>query len=89
MPFEERAIARASDYQIAPATVIRMCSAEDLIVLKVFADRPQDWLDVAGIVGRQGERLETSVIWQELMPLLDLKDDPAAAPRLRQLLSEL
>ena len=29
------------------------CSAEDLVVLKAFADRPRDWEDVQGIVGRQ------------------------------------
>ncbi len=47
MPFEERAVARAS---------------------------------------RQADRLQEALIWQELRPLLDLKDSPETADRLRALL---
>jgi hypothetical protein len=86
MPFEERCITRASPYHIAANTVIRTCSAEDLIVLKAFADRPQDWLDVGGIIARQRHRLDVSLIWDELIPLLQLKDDVVTEGRLRQLL---
>ena len=48
MPFEERTVQRASRYHIAEHQALLTCSAEDLIVHKAFADRPQDWLDVAG-----------------------------------------
>jgi hypothetical protein len=44
-------------------------------VLKVFADRPQDWLDIEGIVVRQRARLNRALVIEELEPLLDLKDD--------------
>ena len=38
------------------------CSAEDLAVLKSFADRPRDWADVETIVVRQQERLDWRII---------------------------
>ena len=85
MPFEERCIARASDYPIAADAVIWTCGPEDLIVLKTFAGRPQDWVDVTGIVARQ-PRLDLALIWDELLPLLALKEDRETESRLRQLL---
>jgi hypothetical protein len=85
MPFEERAIQRASDYAIGGDESIVTCSAEDLIVFKVFAGRPQDWLDVEGIVTRQGDRLDRTQIEEELGPLLELKEDTDAALRLEAL----
>jgi len=86
MPFEERAVARATDYAIAPDVVIRTCSAEDLVVMKAFAGRARDWLDIEGIIDRQAEKLDSKLIFAELDPLLELKEDPASSPRLRGLL---
>jgi hypothetical protein len=86
MPFEERMVERASDYAIAPGATLRTCSAEDLVVLKAFAGREKDWLDVEGIVLRQAERLDQSLVWLELDPLLELKGDDLSGPRLRRLL---
>jgi hypothetical protein len=87
MPFEERAVERASDFSIADGVTLRTCSAEDLIVFKVFAGRPKDWLDVEGIVLRQHRRLDQPLIWAELGPLLDLKEEPEAAEHLREILA--
>ena len=86
MPFEEHAVARASDFMIAPGAVILTCSAEDLIVFKAFAGRPRDWLDIEGIAIRQADRLDERVIWTELVPLLELKETPEDADRLRAVL---
>jgi hypothetical protein len=85
MPFEERAIQRSSDYPISGGESIVTCSAEDLVVFKVFAGRTQDWLDVEGIVTRQGDRLDRRKIREELGPLLELKEDPDASRRLEAL----
>ena len=63
MPFEEHAVARASDFTIAPDAVILTCSAEDLTVFKAFAGRPRDWLDIEGIAVRQAARLDERSIW--------------------------
>jgi hypothetical protein len=62
------------------------CSAEDLVVLKAFAGRGKDWVDVEGVVARQAERLETALVLRELRPLLELKEDVQALDRLRAIL---
>lgn len=88
MPFEERCTERASAFAIGDTQSLRMCSAEDLVVFKAFAGRDRDWLDIEGIVLRQGEALHADTIWHELMPLLELKGDVDAEPRLRRLLTQ-
>ena len=86
MPFEERAVARASAFDIGAGRSLLTCSAEDLVVFKAFAGREKDWLDVEGVVMRQGERLDEALVWRELEPLLQLKESPESAARLRGLL---
>jgi hypothetical protein len=87
MPFEERAVDRASEFTIEPGVTLTTCGAEDLIVFKAFAGRAKDWLDIEGIALRQRERLDEALVWSELGPLLELKDDAAAAGRLRDVLA--
>jgi hypothetical protein len=86
MPFEERAVNRSSPFFVAEGVALLTCSAEDLVVFKAFAGRAQDWIDIEGIALRQHRRLDTGVVWQELTPLLELKEDQHTAPRLRRLL---
>jgi hypothetical protein len=87
MPFEERAAQRATSFEVAPGASVTTCSAEDLIVHKAFAGREKDWLDIEGIAVRQGGKLQLPQIWDELLPLLELKDDRTTESRLRALLS--
>lgn len=86
MPFEERAVERSSDFAIGEGKALRTCSAEDLVVFKAFAGRDKDWLDIEGVALRQAGGLRDALIWQELEPLLELKESPETAPRLRALL---
>ena len=86
MPFEERAVARASEFVIQPGVALVTCSAEDLVVFKAFAGRERDWLDIEGVALRQRGRLDESLIWAEIGPLLALKEEPEAAERLRTVL---
>ena len=85
MPFEERVVARSSAFAFEPDVSLVTCSAEDLVILKAFAGRVQDWMDVEGIIVRQGARLDRALVLEELRPLLDLKEDPEAAPTLQRL----
>lgn len=85
LPFEARLIERATTVEFEPGLAITTCTAEDLVTLKAFADRPQDWLDIEGILVRQGPRLDVALIFRELDPLLDLKEDQAPGAKLRQL----
>lgn len=85
MPFEVAAVARASDFAIGESRSLLTCSAEDLVVFKAFAGRDRDWADIEGIVARQARRLDRELVWRELLPLLELKEDSSSAGRLRAL----
>jgi hypothetical protein len=87
MPFEERATDRATDFVLQEGVALTTCSAEDLVVFKAFAGREKDWLDIEGIALRQFGRLDEDLVWSELTPLLELKEAPEAAARLRAILS--
>lgn len=84
MPFEEASVARSSHAELAPGVALRTCSAEDLIVHKAFAARPQDWVDVEGVMLRQKGRLEWPQIWADLGELVALKEEPEILALLRR-----
>jgi hypothetical protein len=86
LPFEERMIRRSSSYEYFPGTSLRTVSAEDLIVLKAFAGRTQDWADIEAILRRQKKCLDRKLIFDELAPLCELKEDDTAVEHLRKLL---
>lgn len=73
IPFELASIGRSTPWRVQGKYRLRTCSAEDLIVHKVFAGRDRDWIDVKGVVHRQGGRLDLALIRRELPPLLELK----------------
>jgi hypothetical protein len=75
LPYEARVMARSSPFAFTPDCVVLTCSAEDLVVLKAFADRPQDWIDVEGVIVRQRGTLDRALVRRELRELLDLKED--------------
>ena len=76
LPFEEQMIERSTEHEFAPGCLIRTCSAEDLIVLKAFAARDKDWMDIKGIVLGHKPRLDRAYIFRELTPLVELKEQP-------------
>jgi hypothetical protein len=88
LPFEEQVITRASAFKFAPRVLLVTASAEDLIVLKAFADRDQDWIDVRGVVERQGKRLDWDYIIHELTILCELKEDEGPLQQLRTIRSQ-
>lgn len=59
-----------------------------LTVYKVFAGRPQDWLDVEGIVVKSGSRIDWRNVRAELRTLLELKEDAESLPRLEIILTQ-
>lgn len=85
LPFEETVVDRSSVFTFPPDASLRTCSAEDLIVLKAFADRPKDWVDVEGIVIRQVDRLDWRYVREQLAPLVELKESPEILRRLDEL----
>jgi hypothetical protein len=90
LPFEEGAIGRSKLIEVEDNSWLRLCSAEDLIIMKVFAGRPLDWNDVRGILVRQGiGNLDWPLIWTELKPLAEAKEEPAMLSMLRSLKDEI
>ena len=75
-PFEVEAIDNATPWKLAPGVALRTCSAEHLIVYKLVAARPQDLIDMEGIVRRQGRRLDVDRIRRWGREFAELKEDP-------------
>ena len=88
IPFEARMIERSSRWHYREDVTVRTCSADDLVVHKAFASRDRDWLDIDGILMRQGTKLDTRLIFHELRPLVELKQDNNIIPRLEQKMRE-
>ena len=73
--FDEQIIARAQLVEVLPNLKARVCSAEDLVVLKIIAIRPQDQQDVATIIQRQGNNLNDAYILKWLKDFEKAIDD--------------
>jgi hypothetical protein len=88
LPFEADMIARATEIEFEPEVALRICSAEDLLVLKAFADRLQDRADAAGIARRRGRGLDWEAVLTRLTPLAETKGDPGILQRVHALRAE-
>ena len=89
-PFEIKATERAKEIELIPGISLRLCTAEDLIVFKTFAARPQDWRDVEMTIVRQGDaNLDWRYIREQLVPLLELKEQPDLLDQLEALRERL
>ena len=88
LPFEERAVERASPFLIEETDFLITCSAEDLVVHKAFANRAQDWADIERIIMRQNQSLDIDLIREELRPLVALKEEPEIEKRLEKFWSQ-
>jgi predicted nucleotidyltransferase len=87
-PFEELMIGRAEYQQYLPNVKLRICTAEDLIVLKSFADRAKDWSDIETVLIKQ-TRLDWTYIFEQLTPLVELKEAPEILLKLEKLRKEV
>jgi hypothetical protein len=65
-------------------------AAEDLIVMKAFAGRPQDHRDIRGVLVRQGTRnLDWKYIVKYLSELAEAKEQPEIVTELLKLRDEV
>lgn len=86
LPYEASAVKRATYVTYADGIALRICSAEDLIIMKAFAGRPQDWMDVRMTIVRQGvEKLDWRYIHKHLTQLAALKEAPEIMDQLEAL----
>jgi len=89
LPFEEQAIQRSREVRFHREWCLRICTAEDLVVMKSLAGRTRDWLDVETVIIRQGEKLDWPHIYRELTPLAELAEKPDAPKELDRLRRKL
>ncbi len=89
LPFETRMIDRSQTVDYAPDRSVRICVASDLVILKAFAGRQQDWEDIRGILIRSPQLLDWKMIESELRVLSELKEEPAIMLQLRELKNRL
>jgi len=57
--------------------------------MKAFAARDRDWLDVRGILVRQGTKIDRSLVLERLAPLVELKEEPEIIERLERLFRDV
>ena len=88
LPFEAEMIGRAVEVALETDVVLRLCRAEDLFVLKAFADRAQDRADLIGIARRRGADLDWTAVIERLTPLAEAKDAPEILDRVQDLQRE-
>jgi len=87
-PFEESMTNRADYQTYLPDIKLKICSAEDLIILKAFADRIKDWSDIQTVLIKQ-ENLDWTYINEQLAPLVELKEAPEILTKLENLQKSL
>lgn len=86
LPFEETAIERACRIEYLPGIQLLICSPEDLMVMKAFANRPRDWLDIESIIERQGKAaLDWDYVLRQIEPLSAAKELPEIHEKIRRL----
>ena len=76
LPFEHLVVQRATTFEFASGLALRTCSAEDLIVMKLFASRAIDIRDAEGVAVRHDETLDWRYIEEQLIPLAEAKEEP-------------
>jgi hypothetical protein len=92
LPYEGLVVERATPYEFAPGLELRTCSAEDLMVMKLFASRAIDIRDAEGIAVRHVKTLDWRYVEEQLAPLAEAKEEPEILDelaRIRKLAEEL
>ncbi len=88
-PFEEASIARATHWAVGDHISLTTCSAEDLIIHKIFAGRDRDLSDAQSVLARQYGALDFDLINKELPPLLELKEDCDSMAKFLRMVAEV
>ncbi len=84
LPFEDEMQGRATKFTFARGVRLTTCSAEDLIVMKAFADRSKDWGDIESVCQRQ-KKIDWAYVERQLTPLVEMKAEPQILKRLAAL----
>ncbi|MBL8292801.1 MAG: hypothetical protein JNN08_13240, partial [Bryobacterales bacterium] len=82
LPYEALAVERSTEFEFETGCFLRTCSAEDLIVQKLFAFRSRDVADAESVAIRMRGRLDWDYVESQLSPLAEVKEDPAIMARM-------
>jgi len=85
--YERQATERAVEMHIEGVPT-RICTAEDLIIHKVIADRGKDWIDIEGILMRQRGKLDIQYIRNWLTQFAEALEKPELVTRFNDLYKE-
>ena len=83
--FDEAAIHRGKNIELMPGQVVRVCSAEDLIILKLIATRGRDQDDARSVIRRQGDKLDDAYVLDWLKQFEQALDDSTLVTTYRQM----
>ncbi len=53
-------------------------------MLKSFAGRAKDWMDIEGVIVRQAGKIDWDYVFGQLKPLADLKETPELLDELQR-----
>jgi len=82
--FEELAVSRRVQHDYGRGIKLWIITAEDLIIMKAFASRDQDWVDIDGIIRRQHTKLDWDYIMPQVEALAEIKEDAEMVAKLLQ-----
>ena len=83
-PYEEQAVAKAIVTEYNGVT-FPVCAAEDLIIHKAISEREKDWDDIAGVLARQGNKLNQTYIMHWLTQFAQALERPELVRRYEDL----
>jgi predicted nucleotidyltransferase len=83
--YEDDVFKRAIVYTLEANKTIQLCSAEDLIIHKAVAGRPQDITDMEGIILRQKRKLDITYIRDWLTQFAEILGNPEIEARFERL----
>lgn len=87
LPYEEEAVRRSAFCDFGDGCNLKLCSCEDLIVMKAFASRERDWLDIDAITIRRKDSIDWAYVLRQIKPLSLLKEEPEILERLLRMRS--
>ncbi len=85
LPFEAMTVGRSTYFEFEEGVRLRTCSAEDLVVMKLFAGRALDLQDAEGVIRRQVGCFDWAHVREQIGPLAELKDEALTWANLERL----
>ncbi len=89
LSFEEEMIEQSRVVEITQGISLRLCSPESLVVMKSFAGRTKDWMDVEGVLIRHKETLDFDNILTWLKELCEARETPENLEYLERLIQKI